>query len=76
MSLPVSKPNQASQRPIGEGRRLRWARNVVRQWENERRELLRRHKVQIGDANDIFLEIRNKRYERACALIVAQKLKQ
>lgn len=72
----MSKVNQASQRPIGEGRRLRWARNIVRNWENERRELLRRHKVQIGDANDIFLEIRNKRYEHACALIVAQKLKQ
>ena len=63
----MSNKTQASQRPIGEGRRLRWARSVIKKWGSS--------PWQPSDV-EIINEINEWRYERAVALIVAQKLKQ
>lgn len=46
------------------GKRLRWARNVVKNWEAGYR----------GEKPDDPIE--RQRYERACALILADKLRQ
>lgn len=58
-------PSQASPKPTG--RELRRARNVVKNW----RESYPSHAVAV----DVLREVRLKRYERACAMILADKLR-
>lgn len=58
-------PKQASPSPKGEGRRLRRARNVLRRWQA---------RLDSGEPYD-SAEIEKGRFERACALILADKLR-
>lgn len=62
---------QASPIPKGEGRKLRRARNVVKKWKSERGASSLGHVV----AGEIHAEIHAQRYERACALILAERLR-
>jgi len=66
------KPTSITRR---EGKRLRWARNIVKQWQ-DRRDRLHSNLGSYQAAVDIENEILAKRYERAVALIVAHKLSQ
>lgn len=69
--MPV-KAKQASPSPKGEGRKLRRARNVLRRWQA---------RLDSGEPYDSELnehvrtEIEEGRFERACALILADKLR-
>lgn len=67
------KAKQASPIPKGEGRALRRARNVVKKWLSQEHS---RSVVRIsGTDREIRDAIEQNRYERACALIVADKLR-
>lgn len=65
--------NQASPKPTG--RELRRARNVVRKWVNDRVEFLKENGPQPAQYSELYAEVRAKRYDRACALILADKLR-
>jgi hypothetical protein len=59
----------------GLGRKLRRARNVVKRFEKE--PFMRiRQTLTVEESHELFSAINQKRYERACALILAYKLRQ
>ena len=67
-----SKSNNASI-TRREGKRLRWARNIVRQWQHDKEMEPVYGSAGYRQVVDMILA---KRYERAVALIVAHKLSQ
>lgn len=64
-------PNKQASPSLISGRELRRARNVVKKWQ---RSLKPGHGQSIEDCK-ILGEVSCKRYERACALILADKLR-
>lgn len=68
-----TKAQASPSRTSGEGRNLRRARNVVKKW------LSQEHSRSLVGISETEWEIRDaivrNRYERACALIVADKLR-
>jgi len=65
--------DQASPSPTSGGRRLRWARNVVKKWQDDFDKF--QPTVFTQTHWEIKYEIHKRRYQRACALILADKLR-
>ena len=65
--------NPQASRPVISGRELRRARNVVKRW--EKKSLERTSSRFTQEDWEIQNAINEKRYERACALILADKLR-
>jgi hypothetical protein len=56
-----------------DGKRLRWARNVIKEWENTPK---MPPLAWSKECSDVYVQINRNRYERAAAIIVAHKLSQ
>jgi len=70
VSISIVNNSQASHSPTSGGRRLRWARNVVKRYQ-----IMKQVHASVGAADLDYTGVEKARYERACALILADKLR-